>query len=179
MPGESKLPELKTDNAIGANRIDQVGAALGPEGELGGHTDQLSLRFSSTRRGAHLARQLAVQQLIEWTDLPYDSDGLCAVGHVASELASNAVKHGSLPRRDFRLTVFLLSRNMVHIEVTDTRPERQPPCRSFESDVMSSDTESGRGLLIVDAYAARWGCVVRDTWTKTVWAQVSLSAESE
>ena len=34
------------------------------------------------------------------------------------------------------------------------------------------DAPSGRGLLFVAAYAERWGCEVRDTYTKTVWAEV-------
>lgn len=145
--------------------------------QLVGPTRRLSLRFSSTRRGAHVARQLAVQQLTEWTGLPYDSDAVRTVEQVTAELASNAVGHGSLPGRDFRLTVSLVPKNTVHIEVTDTRPERQPPCPPGGPDLVDGDSEaavSGRGLLLVEAFADRWGCTVCDEWTKTVWAQVRL-----
>ncbi|MEU1451895.1 ATP-binding protein [Streptomyces avermitilis] len=130
---------------------------------------QLTLRFSSTRRGARVARQLAVQQFTEWTGLPYDSDPARAVALVTAELASNAVRHGSLPGRDFRLTLLLLP-DRFRVEVTDTRPERLPP----PVTPRPVDETSGRGLLLVQAYADSWGRTVRDAYTKTVWAEMRL-----
>ena len=136
---------------------------------------QLSLCFSSTRRGARLARQLAVQQLTEWTGLPYDSGAARTVALVTAELASNAIAHGSLPGRDFRLTLLLLPEPAaaVRIEATDTRPERRPPQPATEP-APQADATSGRGLLLVQAHAHRWGCTVRDAYAKTVWAEVPL-----
>ncbi|MFJ3890782.1 ATP-binding protein [Streptomyces rubrogriseus] len=133
-------------------------------------TRQLILRFSGTRRGARLARRLAVQQFTEWTGLPCDSDPARAVALVTAELASNAVRHGSLPGRDFRLTLHLLP-DRFRVEVTDTRPERLPPPVTLRPP---ADDTSGRGLLLVEAYADRWGRTVRDAYTKTVWAEVRL-----
>jgi anti-sigma regulatory factor (Ser/Thr protein kinase) len=133
-------------------------------------TRQLTLRFSSTRRGARLARQLAVQQFTEWTCLPYDSDPARAVALVTAELASNAVRDGSLPGRDFRLTLLPLP-DRFRVEVTDTRLERRPP-RPTDLRPPVVDASSGRGLLLVEAYAYRWGCDVPDGYTKTVWAEV-------
>ncbi|MFI9749374.1 ATP-binding protein [Streptomyces collinus] len=130
---------------------------------------QLTLRFSGTRRGARLARRLAVQQFTEWTGLPYDSDPARAAALVTAELASNAVRHGSLPGRDFRLALLLLP-DRFRVEVTDTRPERLPPPVTPQP----ADETSGRGLLIVQSYADRWGRTVRDAYTKTVWAEVRL-----
>ncbi|MFG2470137.1 ATP-binding protein [Streptomyces canus] len=130
---------------------------------------QQNLRFSSTRRGARLARQLAVQQFTEWTGLPYDSDPARTVALVTAELASNAVRHGSLPGRDFRLTLILLP-DRFRMEVTDTRPERLPPPVTLQP----ADETSGRGLLIVQSYADCWGRTVHDAYTKTVWAEVRL-----
>jgi anti-sigma regulatory factor (Ser/Thr protein kinase) len=132
-------------------------------------THKCSLRFSSTRRGARLARQLAVQQFTEWTGFPHDSDPARAVAIVTAELASNAIRHGSLPGRDFRLTLLLLPHGF-RAEVTDTRPERLPPPVTPQP----ADETSGRGLLLVQAYADRWGCTVHDAYTKTVWAEVQL-----
>ncbi|MER6411175.1 ATP-binding protein [Streptomyces humidus] len=130
---------------------------------------QLTLRFSSTGRGARLARRLAVQQFTEWTGLPYDADPARAVALVTAELASNAVRHGSLPGRDFRLTLHLLP-DRFRVEVTDSRPERLPP----PVTARPADETSGRGLLLVEAYADDWGSTVRDAYTKTVWAEVLL-----
>ncbi|MEV0179019.1 ATP-binding protein [Streptomyces sp. NPDC050625] len=132
-------------------------------------THHLTLRFSSTRRGARLARQLAVQQLTEWTGLPYDSDPARTVALVTAELASNAVRHGSLPGRDFRLTLLHLPQTF-RIEVTDTRPERPAPPVTPQP----ADESSGRGLILVQAYTDRWGCTSNDGYTKTVWAEVPL-----
>lgn len=131
---------------------------------------QLTLCFSNSRRGARLARHLAVQQFTEWTGLPYDSDSARAVALVTAELASNAVRHGSLPGRDFRLTLRLLASGF-RVEVTDTRPECLPPAAITEP--IDNET-SGRGLLLVGAYADRWGCTAPDSYTKTVWAEVCL-----
>lgn len=64
-------------------------------------THRLTLRFSSTRRGARLARRLAVQQFTEWTGLPHDAEPARTLALVTAELASNAIRHGSLPGRDF------------------------------------------------------------------------------
>jgi anti-sigma regulatory factor (Ser/Thr protein kinase) len=133
----------------------------------------LTLRLSSTRRGAHLARKLAVQQLAEWTGLPHDADVTQAAALVTAELAANAITHGRVPGRDFRLTLRLLP-DAVRIEVTDTRPERPLPQPASEPPTPSPDAPAGRGLYLVDAYAARWGCTVHDAYTKTVWAEVSL-----
>ncbi|MER6632372.1 ATP-binding protein [Streptomyces sp. NPDC000987] len=138
-----------------------------------GTRTHLTLRFSSTRRGARLARQLAVQQVTEWTGLPYDSDPARTVALVTAELAANAIRHGSLPGRDFRLTLLALP-HCLRIEVTDTRPERLPPPVTSRP----ADGTSGRGLLLVRSHADRWGCTVDDAYTKTVWAEVSCRTEA-
>ncbi|MCZ9339021.1 ATP-binding protein, partial [Streptomyces sp. TRM76130] len=60
-----------------------------------------SMRLSATRRGARLARLLTERQLDDW-DVPSE-----AAVQVVAELASNAVLHGHVPGRDFRLTLTL------------------------------------------------------------------------
>ncbi|MGW1162061.1 ATP-binding protein [Streptomyces sp. NPDC002519] len=142
--------------------------------EPGTPARQSSLRFSSTRRGARLARQLAVQQFTEWTGLPHDSHTARAVALVTAELATNAITHGSLPGRDFRLKLLLLPAPAVRIEVTDTRPERLPR-HPMADPAPPADAASGRGLLLVEAYTERWGCTPHDAWTKTVWADVQVT----
>ncbi|MET7377910.1 ATP-binding protein [Streptomyces sp. NPDC005526] len=139
-------------------------------------THHLILHFSSTRRGARLARQLAVQQFTEWTGLPYDSDPARTVALVTAELASNAIRHGSLPGRDFRLTLLHLPQ-ALRIEVTDTRPERHPRQSLPQPTPQTLDAPSGRGLLLVEAYAERWGCTTQDAYTKTVWAELAITEQ--
>ncbi|MQY13496.1 hypothetical protein SRB5_36440 [Streptomyces sp. RB5] len=126
---------------------------------------RLTLRLSSTPRGARLARRLAVDQLTRWR-LPTDGPLAWAVATVTAELALNAVTHGRTPGRDFGLCVRLLT-DTIRIEVSDTRPDRYPVL------VPPDDTaEQGRGLLLVDALTSNWGCVPRGTCAKTVWADI-------
>lgn len=86
-----------------------------------------------------------------------------------AEPASNAVAHGCLPGRDFRLTLRLLP-HVFRVEVADTRPDAAPSL----TVPPSADGTSGRGLLLVAAHAGRWGCTVHDAYAKTVWAEVRL-----
>jgi hypothetical protein len=55
----------------------------------------------------------------------------------------------------------------LRIEVTDTRGDRLPRLRHT-----AADAESGRGLLLVEALADRWGFVPGPPPRKTVWAEV-------
>lgn len=127
------------------------------------------MRFSSTPRGARLARRMCEHCLDAW-GVPYDSDGHDVVTLVAAELCTNAVRHGHVAGRDFhvRLTADRATRT-VRIEVTDTRDERLPQLPTAPPE----DGESGRGLLLVAALADRWGCSPRTEGGpgKTVWAE--------
>ncbi|MFE2279565.1 ATP-binding protein [Streptomyces sp. NPDC059454] len=130
---------------------------------------QFSMRFSSTPRGARLARRMCEHCLDAW-GVPYDSDAHDVVTLVAAELCANAVQHGHVAGRDFhvRLTADPATRT-VRIEVTDTRDETVPRLPATPSQ----DSEGGRGLLLVEALADRWGCSPRAGGGpgKTVWAE--------
>ncbi|UNO44043.1 ATP-binding protein [Streptomyces sp. MST-110588] len=120
---------------------------------------QFWVQLSATRRGARLARLLAVEQLRSW-GLPHE-----AVEQVVAELASNAASHGRVAGRDFRLVVRANGR-LVRVEVTDARGDRMPVPRA------PGDGEAGRGLLLVGAFAERWGTVWGPAPCKTVWAEM-------
>ncbi|MDF3141575.1 MULTISPECIES: ATP-binding protein [unclassified Streptomyces] len=126
-------------------------------------THQFAVQLSATRRGARLARLLAERQLVDW--------GRTVEGgtHVVAELASNAVLHGRVPGRDFRLRLKLHADRTLRIEVTDARGDRIPQVR----DAVGADADSGRGLLIVAAYADRWGVDEAPANCKTVWAELA------
>jgi len=119
--------------------------------------------LSSTRRGARLARLLTERQLADWGE-PSE-----AAEHVVAELAANAVLHGRVPGRDFRLTLTLDATRTLRIEVTDARGDRVPCI----PDPGAEDAESGRGLRIVAAYADRWGVDPAPAHCKTVWAELA------
>jgi len=126
-------------------------------------------RLSSTRRGARLARRLAVHELDRW-GVPYLSDLSYAAAQIIAELAVNAVTHGHVPGRDFELRL-LLDERWLRIEVADARSERWPELR--EADPAE---ESGRGLRLVEALADDWGVLDRAVG-KTVWAGIGRERE--
>ena len=95
---------------------------------------------------------------------------------VISELSSNAVRHavadaGGVEPFPVRLRLSgladgRLAMRGVLIEVWDASGQ-MPALRSPEPDALS-----GRGLLLVSAYATRWGCYPTPPAGKTVWASL-------
>lgn len=88
---------------------------------------------------------------------------------LVSELATNALIHGSLRGRLFRVDL-ILTGEAIRIEVSDPRGERLPGVREAGPDECY-----GRGLVLVDALADRWGVEPR-TIGKTVFAELALWA---
>ncbi|MFG2812432.1 ATP-binding protein [Streptomyces sp. NPDC048410] len=125
-------------------------------------------RFSATRRGARLARMLAVHQLDRWGH-PYGSPASETVALVVAELAANAVLHGRVPGRDFELRLHRES-DHVRVEVSDTHPDHP------KLPAPDPTAEGGRGLLLVEAAATRWGTSPRTGPGKTVWAECATHA---
>ncbi|MEV7048012.1 ATP-binding protein [Streptomyces anulatus] len=142
-----------------------------PAHELRSPGQEFDMRFTSTPRGARLARRLVSHRLHEWGH-PYNTTTNDTVTLVAAELAANAVRHGHVPGRDFHLRLTIdadADATPIRIEVTDTRTERIPVLAS-----PAPDAEAGRGLLLVAALATRWGTTPRTaTPGKTVWAEIS------
>jgi anti-sigma regulatory factor (Ser/Thr protein kinase) len=93
--------------------------------------------------------------------------------HVVAELAANAATHGRVPGRDFRLTLYVVG-GTLRIEVTDTCGDRLP-----RPEHPAADAESGRGLLLVEALADRWGVAREPRPRKTIWAELDLVPEPE
>ncbi len=131
---------------------------------------QFVARFSSTRRGARLARLAAAQQLADWGWEPTDELSR-NVTLIVAELAANAITHGHVRGRDFELRLALAPGAALRIEVSDARGERCPA----PLFALFSDAESGRGLVLVDALADRWGVMPRPPSGKTVWCELDLS----
>ncbi|WP_406308301.1 ATP-binding protein [Streptomyces griseoaurantiacus] len=129
--------------------------------------------FTSTPRGARLARRLVSHRLDQW-GYAYDSAANETLTLIAAELAANAVRHGHVPGRDFHLRLTATS-DTLRVEVTDTRTERVPPS---SPQVPRGDAESGRGLLIVAGLATRWGTGPRlGAPGKTVWAELAAAMQ--
>ncbi|MFK0217997.1 ATP-binding protein [Streptomyces vinaceus] len=99
---------------------------------------------------------LAIEQLRSW-GLPLE-----APGQIIAELSTNAITHGRVPGRDFKLALAVTPETLL-IEVTDTRGDRLPEIR-----------DTGRGLVLVEALADRWGVREGPVPSKVVWAELSL-----
>ncbi|MFG6300130.1 MULTISPECIES: ATP-binding protein [Streptomyces] len=140
----------------------------------GNAAGQFTIRLSATPRGARLARRLAAGQLDGW-GWPYDTEANHTATLLVAELATNAVRHGRVKGRDFRMTLSLYRDDPValRIELTDPRTDRRPPTPGTLPPA-SPETEAGRGLLLVDALASHWGTTCADPYTKTVWCEVIL-----
>ncbi|MFD5570507.1 ATP-binding protein [Streptomyces cadmiisoli] len=86
---------------------------------------------------------------------------------IASELASNAVRHAQF--ESFRVTLRRLSDDRVQVAVIDR--SRILPKLADPTD----DKDHGRGLAIVEALSQQWG-VEPLNWGKRVWANLERPA---
>ncbi|MEU9167234.1 ATP-binding protein [Streptomyces sp. NPDC048420] len=124
--------------------------------------------FACTPSGARRARRLVAARMDLWGH-PRGTGPNEDVALVVAELAANAVRHGRVRGRGFRVRL-VLREDRVRVEVMDARGERLP-VPAHEPD------EGGRGLLLVDALSEEWGVEPRpDGVYKTVWAEVRVGA---
>ncbi|MDW4907372.1 ATP-binding protein [Streptomyces sp. ADMS] len=107
-----------------------------------------------------LARRRAHRLLTDWGHPELAPDTALLV----SELGGNAVLHGCLRDRFFRVELALTER-AVRVSVSDPRGELLPRPRKAAPDEMF-----GRGLLVVAGVADRWG-VTELTVGKLVWCE--------
>lgn len=82
----------------------------------------------------------------------YSNDELDDAQTVASELTTNAIRHGKCKFLTFRL--FLEQHSRAVIDIEDDNPEEP-----HESESVTEYAESGRGLTIISALAEEWGTV--------------------
>lgn len=115
--------------------------------------------YRRERQSVPAARDFAQDALAAWEMTTRADDILLCV----SELTTNALLHGVPPGRGFLLRV-THDENTVRVEVHDSGtgtpavPER------------SATAENGRGLLLVEALADKWGVGERDPG-KEVWCE--------
>ncbi|WP_405465188.1 ATP-binding protein [Streptomyces anulatus] len=133
-------------------------------------------QFGADPRGARLARRVGLHKLHTW-GIPYLSDASESAALIIGELTANAATHGRVHGRNFELCLSHLpgdpeTPGLLRIEVSDTRGECRPPGPG-EVTAPEDSSDSGRGLLIVDALADRWAVLDRNPG-KTLRAELDL-----
>ncbi|GAA4205004.1 hypothetical protein GCM10022252_64830 [Streptosporangium oxazolinicum] len=143
-----------------------------------GPTPVISQRFPATRDQVRPARNFVAEILGD--DHPLRDDAML----LTSELATNAVEHSTAPREDqpcenrqpnrepsdrsgeFVVTVAFLPHDVI-ITVQDTGSVQIP--RTRNSDL---DATGGRGLVLVNDLATRWG-FHRDPTGTVIWFELT------
>ena len=126
---------------------------------------QRSFIIAGGARAPHNARKAVRSVMASRPDLQEIEDAELLV----SELVTNSVRHGGAgPMETIGLTITLLPSGS-RIEVADPRGR-------FERPPIPEDTggTSGRGLMLVEMLASRWGT---RTSPGTVWCEVSGVAQ--
>ncbi|MFP8882442.1 ATP-binding protein [Streptomyces mangrovi] len=130
-----------------------------------------------TVHGLAVARLLAAYQFTVW-GVPRGTAVFDSATLAVAELAANAVLHGRVPGRDFELVlVYDDGGGVLRVEVADTHPAHPVPSPAAAgAEPECGEEERGRGLLLVEAVADRWGVRERCGPGKTVWAEYVLKA---
>ncbi|MFF2042543.1 ATP-binding protein [Kitasatospora sp. NPDC058170] len=134
------------------------------------HTTQLT----ATPKGAAICRRIARQQFTAWGLNITATEPFHAALLVVAELAANAITHGRVPGRNFELALALTTTpgrgTVLRIEISDARGDRLPAIPAS----CAPNSQTGRGLTLIDHLADRWGTIPRHPNAKTVWAELDV-----
>ncbi|MFD4629329.1 ATP-binding protein [Streptomyces sp. NPDC058284] len=127
-------------------------------------SDEVTWQLPRTPRSAHRARALLREQFAAWK---VDGEVTDAAELLLSELVTNSIQHAFVPA-DRHIGLRLARyEGRVRMEVADAGSGRPAPRSAGPED------ERGRGLALVVALAARWGCCPRRHGIgKAVWAEL-------
>ncbi|MGF1428054.1 ATP-binding protein [Kitasatospora sp. LaBMicrA B282] len=92
---------------------------------------------------------------------------------LVSELVTNALVHGTRADQLIRLTLEVEDR-LLRISVEDASAD--PPCLGSGIEA-ETEAVSGRGLLLVDRLAEKWGWGPRDGIGKLVWCTCTPASD--
>jgi anti-sigma regulatory factor (Ser/Thr protein kinase) len=136
------------------------------------------LGLAPVPESARIAREFTAAVLHEWRLEPLTEDAVV----IASELATNAIRHGTPattgddandPGRSRVEMSWCLQASRLICAVTDQTGT--PPVVAAHDP----DAESGHGLQIVGALAVAWGWTILGTGEKAVWAALELPAHAD
>ncbi|MFF1392253.1 ATP-binding protein [Streptomyces sp. NPDC058287] len=125
--------------------------------------------YGRQRRSVPAAREFTRAALADWGIRDRADDILLCV----SELTTNALVHGVPPGRGFLLRV-LPYEDGVRVEVHDSGDGVPAVPRPDADAAEAADAENGRGLLLVETLADKWGVGERDPG-KVVWCELGTA----
>ena len=100
---------------------------------------------------------------------------------ITSEYATNAIRHTAAGEGGSIDVTIRTEPDVVRVEVTDHAPleavRAWPPGPTLQPGQPGEDEESGRGLLLVDAIADRWG-YDGVAGHRTAWAEVRVPGKA-
>jgi Histidine kinase-like ATPase domain len=149
-------------NASSSQR-HRLGGAVGQGAAVRVKTAPDGLRWRQFFKGEE--RQLGVMRRWLASLLP-ECEARDDVISVATELASNAIRHTASGRGGWFAVEVTWHRSVVQVAVADCGGPGEPHA------VDDPEGEQGRGLLLVEALSARTGCI-GDQRGRLVWAQVA------
>ncbi|MER7757979.1 ATP-binding protein [Kitasatospora sp. NPDC097643] len=134
--------------------------------------------LAATPKGAAICRRIARRQLTVWGLNSAHTEPYYSALLIVAELAANAITHGRVPGRGFELHLCLTTAarrgTTLRIEISDCRGDRLPALPT----ALAPNSQSGRGLTLINALADRWGTIPRHPNAKTVWAELDLAADA-
>jgi len=133
-------------------------------GSMSSHSTRLSTRMAlepSAQTGSIARREL--RQLLDTARIDQDTTDTAVL--LATELVTNAVEHG---RGSAYLDAAVQDR-AIRLEVSDSSTVVPQP-----NTAVSELDERGRGLLLIEALASRWGVLPRSDG-KTVWCELDIA----
>jgi len=127
-------------------------------------------RFAATEQRVASVRQWLRAQLNNWQQPAIIDDVMLA----ATEVITNAVRHGSKGPTDSITVAIELSGNDLRVNVADSST-KLPTLRD-----VSPLEDGGRGLHLLGALSKSWGVdVERDGAGKTVWFTITLARQHQ
>lgn len=145
----------------GKDNHDDVAILTGRLTAAAEESRRFSRRLPATPASVFLARRF-VAQLLETWDI--GGDHIETVTLVVSELATNAARDSE----DAIVVGLSCTEELIRVEISDTSHRMPVPVTT-----MDEEATSGRGLVLVEAMASRWG-VESEGLSKQVWAEFDL-----
>lgn len=121
--------------------------------------------LSVAPEAAKAARDFTKATLAEWQL----DDLVTEAVLIASELVTNAVRHGGCCASDASPVELAWQRQASRVVCMVTDCNSKPPVLG----AADQDAESGRGLQVVQALAATWGWMLLGASSKAVWAALT------